>query len=168
MVTAFKLPLNAVNIRLQFRVPQQHDHQVILKSVFAACDHSAPPTLAFVSGSFCKLQGIRVASKNLAACLFAVVVYYYYVFFGFSPGSRSRFIRSASAALAALYLTLGSLMAGNRILMDFVISSSTTALATGKAIAMAKNFTFLWSTLFLYFRERFLCHLLGKSRVLCY
>jgi len=35
-------------------------------------------------------------------------------------------------ALAALYLTLGSLMAGNRILMDFVISSTKTTMEMAK------------------------------------
>lgn len=62
--------------------------------------------------------------------MFAVVVYYYYVFFGFCSGTAGGGRR---VALAALYLTLGSLMAGNRILMDFVISSTTT-----------KTLPFLW------------------------
>lgn len=103
-------------------------------------------TAGFVSGSrrsasYCCLHfQLQRAAKNFAACLFAVVVYYYYVFFGFCPylccqrDSRAAVGGSRGRALAALYLTLGSLMAGNRILMDFVISSKRTPRTTAKTL----------------------------------
>lgn len=53
-------------------------------------------------------------------------------------------------ALAALYLTLGSLMAGNRILMDFVISSKSEKLCLSLLVSL-RFFAFAFGIFFCFF-----------------
>jgi len=112
------------------------------------------------AGSASKLRVILSTAQNekrenfcsLFVCWLAVCRLLLLFRFSLPPTSTHRL-------LAALYLTLGSLMAGNRILMDFVISSATTATTA----TTAKLCVFRSALVFAYFSA--VC--LGPSRGFC-
>lgn len=162
-----KCPATLKSVPISFVPPRTHDSllQHLPQDLSVAAERLPllllPPTVAF---NFSCSEPPKTLPLVCLLSSFIIIMY-----FSVSvPAQQAEEWRRerGRGALAALYLTLGSLMAGNRILMDFVISSTTTKTLPFLWVRTRSVFIFILSfaLLLAYFSAVYL----GKSRVLCY